>query len=156
MALEIYCPINNHPSLIKPKKIKSSPRPVYQANIGSIDVKLFRTLHVPENETNWKKSMISYGILIDERLLFTLDSKFDPELLSMLMSDYPTIEYIFHDCQLRNGDVHSWYKDLDSLDPNMKKKMFLCHYSDDFNTKDPVNDGFAGFTQQGVFYNFDE
>lgn len=141
---------------VKPVKIKSAPRPVYQSQMGSIDVKIFRTLHVPENESNWKKSMISYGILLDERVLFTLDSKFDSELLSIMLEDYPHIEYIFHDCQFSSGDVHAWYEELKTLPPEIKKIMYLCHYSDDYNAKNPEKDGFAGFVQQGVFYNFDE
>ena len=114
---------------IKPTKIKSlklkdkTLRPLYSANIGKIDIKIFRTLHIPENETNWRKSMISYGILIDERLLFTLDSKFDPDLLEKLLDTYPSVECIFHDCQIRNGDVHAWYEDLKTLDPKTKQKM---------------------------------
>ena len=141
---------------IKPTRIKKSPRPVYQTNVGSIDVKIFRTLHIPENETNWKKSMISYGILIDERILFSLDSKFDTDILYEMLQDYPTIEYIFHDCQIKNGDVHAWYNDLAELSDEVKKIMYLCHYSDNYKIKDAKADGFAGFAEQGVFYNFDD
>lgn len=141
---------------IKPKKIQAKPRPLYEVNVGSINIKMFRTKHIPDCAGSWFSSFVSYGVLIDERILFPSDTRFDPELLSWMLEKYPTIEYIFHDCQFYPGGVHAYYGDLKTLTPEVRSKMYLCHYGDNFANIKPEDDGFAGYAQQGCFYNFDE
>ena len=41
---------------IKPTLINKKPRPIYQAKVGSIDIKMFRTMHIPETAKSWKES----------------------------------------------------------------------------------------------------
>ena len=141
---------------IKPTLISKKPRPIYQAKVGSIDIKIFRTMHIPEAAPSWKKSFYSVGVLIDDRILFPSDTKFDPDLIYGMLKEYSTIEYIFHDCQFYPGGVHAYYHDLKTLPPEIRSKMYLCHYGDNFAQEDPEKDGFAGYAQQGVYYNFDE
>jgi hypothetical protein len=76
-------------------------------------------------------------------------------MLYWMLEDYPTIEYIFHDTQFYPGGVHAYYEDLKTLPNDIKKKMFLCHYGDNFAQYDPEKDGFAGFAKQAHFYHFD-
>ncbi len=140
---------------IKPLLISKAPRPFYSADVGSINVKIFRTEHIPlvGKKKNWKKMFYSVGLLIDERILFTSDTRFDPELINWMTSDYK-IEAIFHDCQFFPGGVHTFYGDLKNLPGLLKKKIFLCHYSDKWQEFEPEADGFAGFAKRGIYYNF--
>ena len=141
--------------MLLPKKVSDEPRPLYQIQFGEIDIKLFRTMHIPDSAKSWKEAAFSYGILVDERVIFTSDTKHDPDLINMLLDKYPKIEIIFHDCQLFPGGVHAAYKELMTYPEEIKSKMFLTHYGDNFGDFKPENDGFLGFTKQGFYYHFD-
>ncbi len=141
-------------SQIVPKPIPKTFRPMHQTTLGSIDIKMFRTKHIPNSQGDWKKSFYSCGVLIDERVMFTGDTRFDRELIDNMLIMYPTIETIFHDCQFFPGGVHSYYEDLKTLPLEIKKNMYLCHYGDAAEKYNPVKDGFAGFTKAGQYYNF--
>lgn len=141
---------------IKPKLISKKPRPLYQTSCGSIDIKLFRTKHIPDCVQSWKTSFYSLGTLIDERILYPSDTRFDTEMLYWMLETYPSIEYIFHDTQFYPGGVHAYYEDLKTLPKEIKKIMYLCHYGDTFAAYSPEKDGFAGFAKQAHFYHFDK
>lgn len=136
-----------------PDLVSNEPRPLYHTKVGSIDVKIYRTKHIPDSAGSWKNSFYSVGVLIDDRILFPSDTRFDKDLLDWMLSSY-NIEYIFHDCQFFPGGVHAAYTDLCTLPADVKKRMFLCHYGDNYTKFTPEKDGFAGFTKRGVFYNF--
>ncbi|MCR5605916.1 MAG: MBL fold metallo-hydrolase [Treponema sp.] len=140
---------------IKPEELKGMPRPTYHAKIGSIDLKMFRTMHIPGNASSWKDAFYSLGLIVDDRIFFSADSKFDRELIDWVDSSF-NIEYFFHDCQFYTGGVHAGYDELKTLPAEIKKRMYLCHYGDNANIKKPTDDGFAGFAKCGYFYNFDK
>ncbi len=133
--------------------VSNTPRPLFHTKIGTIDLKVFRTKHIPDSAGSWKNSFYSTGILVDNRILFPSDTRFDKELIDWMISEYP-VEYIFHDCQFYPGGVHSFYGDLKTLPDNIRSKMFLCHYGDNFTDFEPEKDGFAGFAQRKQYYNF--
>lgn len=139
---------------ITPLLIADTPRRLYHIEFGGIDFKLFRTIHIPDRSGSWENGFISYGVLVDNRVLFTGDTRYDAALLDWLCGAYP-IEYIFHDCQLYTGGVHASYQELQHLPAAVKQKMFLCHYGDAVETYNACADGFAGFAEQGCFYVFD-
>lgn len=145
---------------VAPEPIATTPRPLYHAKIGGIDLKIFRTVHIPAeslgttHQTDWKHIFYSVGVLIDERILFTADTVFDKPLLDWLLGDYPAIEAIFHDCQFFASGVHAHYEQLKTLDAATKKKIYLCHYGDNFESYAPKDDGFAGFARRGTYYTF--
>ncbi len=139
---------------IQPTPIPKAFRPMYKVELGDIDIKMFRTKHIPNSKGDWNKSFFSVGILVDEKVLFSGDTRFDRELIDSMLEKYPTIETIFHDCQFFSGGVHSFYGDLKTLPAEIKEKMYLCHYGDAAEKYDPIKDGFAGFTQAGQYYNF--
>lgn len=141
---------------IKPKKHKGKDRILFETNIGSINIKMFRTRHIPDNASSWVSSFLSYGILIDDRILFPSDTRFDSELIYSMLKNFPSIEWIFHDCQFYTGGVHAGYSELQTFPTEIKNKMFLVHYGDNYADYEPEKDGFAGFAKQGVYYNFDE
>lgn len=139
---------------VKPRILEKEPRPLFETWCENINVKIFRTKHMENEFKSWDDTFWSTGVLLDERILFTGDTRFDPELLNWMMEKYPTIEYIIHDCQLSPGGVHAGYDDLKGLPPELKSKMLLCHYGDNWRDYAPEKDGFLGFARQGVYYEF--
>ena len=150
-----YLGFDDYFEQLQPKLISKKPRPLYEANVGSINVKLFRTKHMPDSAKSWRNSFYSFGVLIDNRILFPSDTRFDLDLLTWMENTYHP-EYIFHDCQFYTGGVHASLDELKTLPATMKQKMYLCHYGDNYAKFDPVALGFAGYAQQGVYYNFDK
>lgn len=140
---------------IKPALLSSDPRPLYEAAVGCINIKIYRTMHMPDSSASWKDSFYSAGVLIDDKILFPSDTRFDLPLLRWMDSTAP-LECIFHDCQLYSpGGVHTSYDELKTVPEAIKRKMYLCHYGDNFEQFAPQKDGFAGFALRGVWYDFD-
>ena len=149
-----YLTFDDYFEQVKPVRILSHPRPLYHSSCGSIDIKIYRTKHIPDSTGGWRQSFYSCGILVDERILFPGDTRFDPQLLDFMFERYPNIEWIFHDCQFFPGGVHAFYDELKTLPEHIKKKMFLCHYGDGREKFNTQADGFAGFAERGCYYNF--
>ena len=142
---------------IKPVRIQKKPFEMFETNVGSINIKLFRTRHVTTRKKSLKKSQISYGLIIDDRILFTADTQFNPEQLKFLLDKYNKIEVIFHDCDVMgySRGVHAAYDELVTLPKEIKEKTFLSHYSEAVSTIDALVDGFAGLAKHWVYYDFD-
>lgn len=142
---------------IKPVRIQKKPFEMFETNVGSINVKLFRTRHVTTRKKSLKKSQISYGLIIDDRILFTADTQFNPSQLQFLLDKYKKIEVIFHDCDVMgySRGVHAAYDELVTLPKEIKEKTFLSHYSEAVSTIDALVDGFAGLAKHWVYYDFD-
>ena len=142
---------------IKPVRIQKKPFEMFETNVGSINIKLFRTRHVTTRKKSLKKSQISYGLIIDDRILFTADTQFNPSQLQFLLDKYKKIEVIFHDCDVMgySRGVHAAYDELVTLPKEIKEKTFLSHYSEAVSTIDALVDGFAGLAKHWVYYDFD-
>lgn len=136
-------------SVIRPKWKTYQPREIFQVQIGSIKLEIFRTKHIPEQSETWEDSFVSYGLFIDDRVFFSGDTRFDPELIEM----YQHAEIMFHDVQFFPGAVHAPLENLKTLPAEIKQKMLLVHYSDDFR-KQNIKD-FAGWAQAGIRYIFE-
>lgn len=149
-----YLQFDDYFKQIKPKRIYIINRPMWEVTIGTINIKIYRTKHIPDNAGSWKHSFYSIGILVDDKLLFPSDTRFDKDLLDSMFEHFPNIEAVFHDCQFFTGGVHASYDELKTLPAEMKKKMILCHYSDKIDTHHPEKDGFYGFAQEGAYYRF--
>lgn len=135
--------------VIRPKWKTKQPREIWTAELGDLRIELVRTKHIPEQSETWEASFVSFGLLIDERVFVSGDTRFDPELIDM----YKHAECLFHDVQFFPGAVHAPLEDLRTLDDAVKKKMLLIHYADDYDKQDVS--GFAGFARQGVRYRFE-
>ncbi|MHC5038702.1 MAG: MBL fold metallo-hydrolase, partial [Planctomycetota bacterium] len=135
--------------VIRPKWKSKQPREIWHLRHGEIDLELVRTKHIPEQSSSWEASFVSFGLLIDGRVFVSGDTRFDPGLIQMFQEK----ETLFHDVQFFPGAVHAPLDDLKTLAPAIKEKMFLMHYSDDWEKQDIPD--FAGFTQQGIRYIFD-
>ncbi len=140
---------------IRPEKILNEPREIYEINFENLNLKLFRTKHIPDSANSWKDSFISYGILVDDRILFTSDTRFDPDLINYFLNEFQGIKYIFHDCQLFTGGVHASYEELLKFPKEIRNMMFLDHYGDNYMDFHPDKDGFIDFVQQGHYYVFE-
>lgn len=116
---------------ITPKKLKKMKRDSWSFNVGGIKITFFRTMHTPDTSLSWKDSAWSTGLVIDERVLFTSDTRFDESLIDFAMEKWE-IETIFHDCQFFDGGVHASINELDTLPDDVKKKTYLMHYGDNW------------------------
>ncbi len=135
---------------IRPKNFLDEPREVLTTTVGDIHLELFRTMHIPEQASSWRSAFTSYGVFIDGHVFCSVDTRFDQDLIDMYAD---RSEVMFHDVQFFPGSVHAPLADLKLLDPEIKKKMFLIHYSDDWEKQD-ISD-FQGWGIQGHRYIFD-
>lgn len=142
--------------VIRPHWLPDFPRETFSAQVGGINVKTMRTKHIPDSSNDWESSFWSCGVMIDDRVLFTSDTKFDPDLI-LYYNDKFRLEAIFHDCQFFTGGVHAGIDELNTFPQEVKKKMYLCHYGDNWEQNESkVKDcGFAGLAQQHCYYIFD-
>lgn len=140
---------------IKPHLIQRLPFEIYECDFGEINLKLFRTRHVTSKPNSLWHSQLSYGIIFDNRILFTGDTQFNKDQFDYLVKKY-NIEMIFHDCDVRgySSGVHATYDQLCTIPREAKKKIFLCHYSKNLTIDEALSDGFAGLTHHGIYYIF--
>jgi len=135
--------------------VAGADRQLCETRIGSIKLAMFRTKHIPDSAPTWRSSSPSYGVVIDDRILFTSDTRFDPDMFDFLAKHY-TLDAIFHDCQLYTGGVHASLEELKQLPAPLKAITHLMHYGDkveEYAAK-ALEYGFRGFVQQGTPYVF--
>jgi ribonuclease BN (tRNA processing enzyme) len=140
---------------VEPVPVPGADRELCEAWIGSIKLTMFRTKHIPDNSPSWRSSAPSYGVIIDDRILYTSDTRYEPELFDFLGERY-TFDAIFHDCQLFTGGVHASLDELAGLPADIKARTTLMHYGDavaDNETK-AKGFGFMGFVKQWSPYIF--
>ncbi|NPV02447.1 MAG: MBL fold metallo-hydrolase [Brevinematales bacterium] len=152
-----YLEFDDFFNVIDPKPVKDFSRDTYEANVGSINVKIMRTMHFPDSSTSWKDSFWSTGIIIDDRIFYPADTRFDPPMFEEYTSKLP-IEAIFQDCQFFTGGVHASFDQLSQLPAGTKKKMYLVHYSDNWRNFEGkvIENGFAGFGLPHTYYTLDK
>jgi ribonuclease BN (tRNA processing enzyme) len=142
-------------NVVEPVCTQHGGRDTWEANIGSINIKLPRTIHYPDSAATWKEAFWSTAVIIDDKVLFTSDTRFDPEFLQTFDDEF-NFEQIFHDCQLFTGGVHSSLQQLVTLPTKLKNKTLLMHYGDawrDFEAQG-LEAGFHSWVQQGHNYTF--
>ena len=141
--------------IIRPRWLPNYPRETLEVNIGEINIKMFRTKHIPDSSDSWETSFWSCGLIIDDRIMFTSDTRYDPELITGYDEIF-NFELIFHDCQFFTGGVHASIEELKQLPEKIKSKMYLSHYGDNWeNFENKVKEyGFKGLARQHIFYNF--
>ncbi len=139
--------------IIRPELLDNYPRETFQAKIGNIDIKIMRTRHIPDSSPGWKNAFWSCGVIIDDKILFTSDTMYDEDLIISFDNRF-NFEAIFHDAQFFTGGVHASLDELNELPPDIKKKIFITHYGDNWEEyEDKVNQyGFQGLAKQHVFY----
>lgn len=139
----------------RPKKLSHYPRETFETNIGAINIKMPRTMHFPDSATSWRQCAWSCAVLIDEKILFTSDTRFDPELIESF-DDRFDLEVIFHDCQMFTGGVHASIDELCQLPQPIREKTVLMHYGDNWQDFKPQAKaaGFHSWAKEGHTYSF--
>ena len=135
--------------IIRPTWKTHQPRQIFEADYEGIHLEMFRTKHVPDSAQSWEASFISYGLFIDNGVFVSVDTRFDRELIDMYAGKS---EAMFHDVQFFPEGVHAPLSVLKGLTPEIKSKMFLMHYGDDWAKQDIS--GFGGWANAGVRYCF--
>jgi ribonuclease BN (tRNA processing enzyme) len=140
---------------IVPEKVPGGSRELCEAMVGELCVRLFRTKHIPDSAPDWRSSFLSYGVILDRRVLYTSDTRFDPEMIRELDAEYG-FETIFHDCQLFTGGVHASLEELASLPADIRGRTRLMHYGDNVDAFAAriAELGFAGLAEQWKTYVF--
>jgi ribonuclease BN (tRNA processing enzyme) len=131
-------------------------RETFEYKQGTINIKMIRTMHFPEQAKSWQTSFYSSALLIDERVFFSGDTKYDPELIQDIEKRFSP-EIIFHDAQFFTGGVHASVEELTALPAAIKKKMLLMHYQESWKSKirHIKEAGFLDFAKQWYCYQFE-
>jgi len=142
-------------NIIRPRPLVDCPRETWEANIGSINLKMPRTKHYPDDAKSWRDCQWSCGLIVDDKILFTADTRFDPELLESFDTLF-NFDYIFHDCQMFTGGVHASIHELETLPARLRSRIVLMHYGD--NWRDHVEQAkracFHSWAKEGHTYTF--
>lgn len=138
---------------IQPRPIKGTKMMTYEVNVGDIHIEMFRTVHIPSQSAQTKTSVWSFGLMIDDKVFYSGDTKFDHDLIERY---YDRSVVMFHDCQLFTGGVHASLDELITLPQHIREKIVIMHYGDEFDT--PENDAkirlLGDRAIQGEIYNF--
>lgn len=139
--------------VIRPTRSTQYQRETWESNVGSISVKMPRTMHYPDSASSWKDSFWSVGVTIDDRVLFTSDTRFDPDLLQEF-DDQCNFEIIFHDCQLFTGGVHASLNELKTLPAHLRERIVLMHYGDNWRDfeQEALDAGFHSWAKQAIYH----
>jgi len=141
--------------VVRPTPLPEFERDTREFVVANLNLKIVRTRHYPQQAKGWKDAAYSVGVIIDDRVLFSGDTLFDPELLSTYDERFD-FEMIFHDTQFFTGGVHTGLDELATLPPKLKSRILLMHYGDAW--RDHLarvrRDGFGGFAEQGLTYDF--
>jgi ribonuclease BN (tRNA processing enzyme) len=140
--------------VIRSKWKTHSPREIFEVDYEGIHLEIFRTKHIPEQSPSWEESFVSFGLFIDNRVFVSGDTRFDKELIDLYADK---AECMFHDVQFFPGAVHAPLAELKTLPAEIKRKMFLIHYADNWQQQDitDFNVGdIKGWAEQGVVYDF--
>ncbi len=151
-----YLSIFDFINYIKPEPLSikyKEKRLFYQVKIDKINIIFFQTKHLPSDTDDLYKHHLTFGLIIDNKILFTSDTKFDKDFMEFLVNFFK-IQYIFHDCQSYKGGVHASFEEICSYPSYIKEKIFLMHYQDDFEKQDIETHKFLGFAKQWHYYNF--
>lgn len=151
-----YLSIFDFVNYIKPESFileYKENRKLYKVIIGDIEIIFFQTKHIPSNSNNINEHQLTFGLIIDNKIIYSSDTKFDKDFFEFLVKEYD-IEYIFHDCQFFTGGVHSSLEEINCFNENIKSKIFLMHYPDNFEEIDLSKYNIKDFVKQWHYYNF--
>lgn len=133
-----------------PQKTENHGRIKHHLNYKGIDLEFFHTNHMPGQAKTAEEAFITYGLMIDEKVFFSGDTKYDKGLIDEYKDKS---EIMFHDCSFNPNPVHACIDSLRELPEELRKKIVLMHYGDDFEKYDYSD--FQGLAEPGVRYIFD-
>jgi hypothetical protein len=150
-----------------PKKIYGKyDRDAWEFTVGEgadkIHFLMYVGPHIPDTASTLDENFFSAGFVIDNRVMISGDTRYDPAALTMIGRDCETI---FNDCQSFPGGVHVNYEELCKLPADVRKRMYLYHCDDGMRPlngegmlggRDVAKEGFAGFAEPiPTFYEWD-
>jgi ribonuclease BN (tRNA processing enzyme) len=150
--------------ILRPHTVQMEGRKFWVYKHGPIEIMIMRTRHFPDSAINVDESQWCCGVFINRRVWISGDTMFDREYPARFHKE---AEVMFHDCQMFVGGVHTSYHELMTLPAEIRAKMYLYHYNDNWDmpekwvkptdgfTGNPVKDGFLGWARQQVAYDFD-
>ena len=155
MSEEVPLTFENLWQPLRPKLMPRSPRETWEIDVGSINIKLPRTKHFPDTAPTWKESFWSVGVIIDNRILYTSDTRFDRDLLESF-DDIYNFDIIYHDTQMFTGGVHASLDELKELPDRLRAKIILMHYGDNWKTREQeaLDAGFHSWAIEGYTHTF--
>jgi ribonuclease BN (tRNA processing enzyme) len=159
-------PSQSNPTLwydIVPSMEQSSDGRVEVYKVGGIRMETFRTAHAPASTIGWQNCAWSTGVLIDDKVWISGDTRFDPELISLYV---PRAEVFFHDTASGKSPLHASLDELSrSLRLSVRSRMIPIHYGDEW-VKDRMpssealelvkKKGFLGLAYTGMKVEFAE
>jgi len=128
-----------------------------------MEITIMRTRHFPDSAVSVDESQWCSGIYINRKVWISGDTMFDREYPERFGEE---AEIMFHDCQLFRGGVHASYEELMELPKDIRAKMLLYHFGDNWDQPEtwvkktdkfignPEEDGFLGWTQPRIAYDF--
>ncbi len=117
---------------LRPRWKTHQPREIWTYELEDLSLEIFRTNHIPDSARGWVDSFVSYGIFIGDSVLYTGDTKFDPELLDIYKD---RAQIIIHDCQSFTGGVHASISELITLPEDLRQKIYGIHHGDTWDIK---------------------
>jgi len=156
--------INDFFDILRPDPVQVKGRKFWVYKHGPIEIMIMRTRHFPDTAVNIDESQWCSGVFINRRVWISGDTMFDAEYPERFSQE---AEVMFHDVQMFVGGVHASYSELMTLAPEIRAKMYLYHYNDNWDrpetwvkdsdpfTGNPAKDGFLGWARQQVAYDFD-
>lgn len=134
---------------IVPTEFGDVSRRRHRLEYGGVSIELFHTNHIHGEATDVQSAFVTYGMLIDDRVFVSGDTKFDRDLIDMYAD---RAEIMFHDASFHPVQVHASIDELRTLPSEIKKKMLLMHYPDNYMEVDASD--FSGYAIPGMRYIF--
>ncbi|MFQ5671797.1 MAG: MBL fold metallo-hydrolase [Nitrospinales bacterium] len=159
-----YLQLSDFFDILRPYPVQVKGRKFWVYKHGPIEIMIMKTRHAPGSALNIDESQWCCGVFVNRRVWISGDTMFDAEYPTRFAQD---AEVMFHDTQMFVGGVHASYSELTTLPPEIRAKMYLYHYDDNWDhpekwvkdsdpfTGNPVKDGFLGWARQQVAYDFD-
>lgn len=89
--------------------------------------------------TNHVKGKFSCGLVLGERLFYTSDMVCDLPLVTAMLES--GVQTVFHDCQLKNAQVHSDFETLLQYPQEVQSRMYLMHHGLKDESQAPASGG---------------
>lgn len=95
----------------------------FATDVRGLAIRLMPVTHV--------KGMSCHGLVIDDRIYVTTDTRFEPEKLDLIVNKF-NVEAIFHDCSFvpTMHVLHSTYDELSTLPEDLRQILQCTHYED--------------------------
>ena len=134
--------------VVTPERVEHTGRAdTWKASVGSISIELIRTVHVQGGVGANGEEFYSYGLLIDDTIYYSGDTRFDPETTIRYGTN---AQLIIHDAGVVSTPLHPTIDQLSTLPESIRQKMLLVHYPPEAHETDTSQ--FLGLAETGVRY----